>query len=168
MMQKQLILALGVFLSSYLPAGAQTRSTHLSLIQERPPPGTTLLAAAPKPFFDDYLSPARPLAQPTAHFIVSVTAAYNRDRSPSWLAPVEVVKTPFVRQVRVTVVSLWGGRLQLGGFASTRRRDNVLLGFPGFGGPALPGVRVPRANRSYGLSLTFRLGRDAHADRRVK
>ena len=50
----------------------------------------------------------------------------------------------------------------------------MLLGLSDSGGlPGLsasrqghPGARVPRADRSYGISLTFRLGRDAHADRR--
>jgi len=31
-----------------------------------------------------------------------------------------------------------------------------------------PSARVPQAYKSYGLSLTYRFGRDAHTDRRVE
>jgi|GEM_PF-1329817 len=174
-MQKQLILVLGVLLGSYLPAGAQTRSAQLSLMQERPPP-RILLAAAPSHLSLTAFLPAQPLAERPARFTVLLTAVLNRQRSLEHLSPVDVVKTPFVRQARVGVVQLWGGRLQLGGFASTSQMENVLLGFAGSGGlpgsrvftQGLAGAGVPRASRSYGLSLTFHLGGDAHADRRVE
>ncbi len=170
-MQKQLILVLGVLLGSYLPAGAQTRSAQLSLVQERPPP-RILLAAAPSHLSLTTFLPAQPLAERPAHFTVLLAAVLNRHRSLDHLSPVDVMKTPFVRQARVSIVQLWGGRLQLGGFASTHHMENVLLGLSGSAG--LLGFRishpggVPRADKSYGLSLTFRLGDDAHTDRRVE
>jgi hypothetical protein len=171
-MQKQLILVLGVLLGSYLPAGAQTRSTQLSLMQERPPP-RILLAATPSHLSLTSFLPVQPLAERPARFTVLLAAVLNRHRSLEHLSPVDVVKTAFVRQARVGVVQLWGGRLQLGGFASTHHMENVLLGLSGSADLlgfriSHPGVGMPRANRSYGLSLTFRLGGDAHTDRRVE
>ncbi len=171
-----LFLTLWVLLSSYLPARAQTRSAQLSLMQEGPAPRMTLLAAASSPLPLTTFLPGRPLAERPARFTALLAAVYNRDRSPEGLSSVEVLKTPFVRQARVTLVQLWSGRLQLGGFISARRMENVLLGYsasgdlPGFGvsRQGHPGARVPRADRSYGLSLTFRLGCDAHAERRVE
>ncbi len=170
-MQKQLILVLGVLLGSNLPTGAQTRFAQLSLMQERPPP-RILLAAAPSHLSLTTFLPAQPLEERPARFTVLLAAVLNRHRSLDHLSPVDVMKTPFVRQTRVSVVQLWGGRLQLGGFASTHHMENVLLGLSGSAG--LLGFRishpggVPRADKSYGLSLTFRLGGDAHTVRRVE
>jgi len=127
-----------------------------------------LFPAAPTHLPQSIFLPSWPSGKPPTHFTILPAATYNPARSLQRLFSVAVFRTPFVKQIRVTVVRLWGGRLQLGGFASTSRTENVLLSFSGSGGPALPGVRVPRANRSYGLSLTFRFGRDAHAGRGVE
>ncbi len=167
-MQKQLTLVLGVLLGSYLPASAQTHSTQLSLMQERPPPKMTLLAAASSHLPLSASLPTRPLAEHPAHFTTLLAAVLNRGGSLDRRSPIEVYRTPFVRQTRVTVVQLWSGRLQLGGFASRRQMENVLLGLLGPNLLGHPGARVPRANKSYGLSLTFRLGRDAHTGRRME
>ncbi len=136
----------------------------------------TLVRAAPTQLPLATFPPAPPLAERPARFTALLAAAYNRDGSPESLSAVEVVKTPFVRQARVTVVQLWGGRLQLGGFASTSRMENVLLGYSasgdlaGFGvsGQGHPGVTVPHGNKSYGVSLTFRLGREGQTKARAK
>lgn len=157
-MQKRLFLTLGVLLSSCLPAGAQTRLTRLGVLQERPASRTTLLAAATTHFPLTTLPPTPPLAERPARLAALLALMHNRDRSLERLSPVEVFKTPFVRQMRLPVAPLWGGRLQLDGFASTSRMENVLG----------PGGRVPRANTSYGISLAFRLGRGAHADHLVE
>lgn len=127
-----------------------------------------LFPAAPTYLPQSIFLPSWPSGKPPTHFTILPAATYNSAPSLQRLFPVEVFRTPFVRQVRVTVVRLCGGRLQLGGFASTSRTENELPSFPGSGGPALLGVKVPRANKSYGLSLTFRFGRDAHAGRGVK
>ncbi len=167
-MQKWLIVPLGVLLSSCLSAAAQTPATQVLLIQAPSAPLMTLVRAAPTQLPLATFLPAPPLAERPARFNALLAAAYNRDSSPEPLSAVEVVKTPFVRQARVAVVQLWGGRLQLGGFVSTSRMENVLLGYSapgglaGFGvsGQGHPGVTVPHGNKSYGLSLTFRLGRE--------
>ncbi len=172
-MRKRFILTLGMLLGTYLPATAQTLSTQLGFTQERPAP-MILLAAAPTQWLLASFLPVRPLAERPARLTALLAAAYNRDSSPERLSSVEVVKTPFVRQVRATVVQLCGGRLELGGFTSTSRMENVLLGFSasgglaGFGvsGQGHPGATVPHGNRSYGISLTLHLGRDADVERR--
>lgn len=162
MIQKQHILALGVLLGSCVPASAQTRPAQLSLLQERPPPRMILLAAASSHSPLVASSPARPLAErpalPTAALLV---VAYKRYRKPEHLFQMETIQTPFVSRSSVTLVQLWGGRLQLCGFGSMHRMGAVLNGFPGPGVSRYLDLRVPRAKGSYGGSLTFHLGRDA-------
>jgi len=162
-----LLLTLGVLLGSCPPSGAQTRSTQLSLMQQRPSPSMTLLAASSSHVRPtNLLLPVRSPEQRPARFAAVLTTAYNRDFSLERLLRTEVVETPFIKQARVTIVQLGGGRLQLGGFASAYHMENVLLGLSASGGlppsrafiQGHPGKRVPRKNGSYGLSLTFRLG----------
>ena len=170
LMQKRVLLTLGVLLSSCLPAGAQTRWTQLSLMQQRPTP-ITLLAAAPTHLPLNTFVSAQLLGEGPARSSALPAAAYNRERTLE-LSPVEMVKTPFVRQERVTVVKFWGGRLLLGGVASTNRMENVLLGFSSSGGlpgprpftQGHPGTTVPHEGKNYGINLTFRLGRNAPTD----
>ena len=174
-MRKRFILTLGLLVSSYLSAVAQTRPAQAGLMQESPAPMTTLLVAVPTQLPLATFLRAWPLAERPARFNALLVAEYDRDRSPEPLSAVEVVKTPFARQARVAIVQLCGGRLQLDGFASTGRMENVLLGYSASGGHAgfgvsgqgHPGATVPHENRSYGISLTFHLGpMTQHADRR--
>lgn len=161
MIQKHHILALGVLLGSSLPASAQTRPAQLSLLQERPPLRTILLAAASSHPSLVASPSAQPLAErpvlPTALFVV----AYKRYRKPERPFQMETIQTPFVSQSSVTLVQLWGGRLQLCGFGSTHRMRAVLNGFPGPGVLRYSELRGPQTKISYGASLTFHLGRDA-------
>ncbi len=163
-MGKRFILTLGVLLSSHLPAAAQTRPAQVSLTQESPAPIMTVLVAVSAQWPMATFLPARPLAERPARFHALLAAGYNRDRSPEPLSAVKIVKTPFARQARVAIVQLCGGRLQLDGFTSTSRMDNVVLGYSASGGH--PAMTAPHGNRSYGISLTFHLGRDPDADRR--
>lgn len=166
MIHHQLILMLGALLSSCLSAAAQARQVQPT--DDRSEAMAMLFPAAPTYVPQSALLPSWPSGKLPTHFTLLPAATYNSAPGLQRLFPVEVFRTPFVKQVRVTVVRLWGGRLQLGGFASTTRTQNVLLGFPGSVGLAHSAAREPRAHRSYGLSLTFRLGRDAHAGRGVK
>jgi len=169
LIHNQLILVLGALLSScLLGAAAAPPTTQDRQWEERSGAIVTLFRAVPTPVTQSTLLLSWPPAKPPAYLTPVSAATKNPACGLQCLFSAEVLRTPFVEQVRVTVVRLWGGRLQLGGFASTSRTENVLLSFSGSGGPALPGVRVPRANRSYGLSLTFRFGRDAHAGRGVE
>lgn len=164
---KRLFLTLAVLLSSYVPAGAQTRSAQLSLIQQRPAP-ITLVAAAPSHLPRTAFSPAQPLAERPAGFTALLVAVHDRNTLER-LFPMEVVRTPFVRQVRMEVARFWGGRLQLDGFESTRYMENVQLGLSGSGfrNPR-GGAFVPRADSVYGITLRFRLGREGQTKARAE
>jgi hypothetical protein len=71
---------------------------------------------------------------------------------------VELIRTPFIRQARVSLAQLWGGQLRLDGFASVMSMKNVLNGPSN---SSHSGTMQPRAAGVYGISLSFRLGRDA-------
>lgn len=162
-MPKWLILLLGVLLSSCLSAAAQTPTTRVVLIQELSAPLLMLARVVPA-----QLPPAPvPPAQPAGTTLVSLSAllalAETPDQGLKRLFSVEVVKTMFATESRVPIVQL-PGRLQLDGFARTHRLGNLLLGPSSLGHP---GVLVPRSAWAYGISLTFRLGRDAQTERRA-
>jgi hypothetical protein len=161
LIQEKHILALAVLLSSCLPASAQTRPAQLSLLQEPSPQRMILLAAASShpPLFAP--PPVRPIAERPAPPAALLVVAYKRYRKPERLFQMETIQTPFVSQSSVTLVQLWGGRLQLRGFGSIHRMGAVLNGFSGPGVSRYLELRVPRARTSYGASLTFHLGRDA-------
>lgn len=76
---------------------------------------------------------------------------------------VEISETPFGQQYRMTIGSLFGGRILLGGFGNVTPVENILRGLPG-GGSLLAlsstpmgraGVKTLKEDRSYGLSLTL-------------
>ena len=83
------------------------------------------------------------------------------------VASFEEVETPFLDHVRVPLVSVLGGRVQLSGFQSVTSMANFLWGLPlktsASGGTLVqqshPGIRVPGNNQSYGLSLRFRFSK---------
>jgi hypothetical protein len=87
-------------------------------------------------------------------------------------ASFEEIETPFLNQVRVPLVSVLGGRVELSGFQSVAPMVNLLWGLPlkasAYGASAVqqchPGIRLPRDNQSYGLSLRFRFSKQ-DADR---
>ena len=161
MMKRGFFLLLGMVLSSYLPANAQTNSATLSLMHEGPAPTRTLLAAASSHLvLATFLPASKPAERPAAPTALLV-ASYKSSRSPENLFQIKTVQTPFVSQSSVTLVRVWGGRLQLSGFGSTHRTGAVLNGYPGPGVPRYLGLREPRPEMSYGGSLTFHLGRGA-------
>jgi hypothetical protein len=164
-MQKRFFFALAVLLSS-LPASAQTRSVQLSLMQQSPAARISPLPAASSGLPPTALAQARPPVERTLRFTAPFGAAYNPNPSLERLSPVEVLSTPFIEQLHLTVVPLYGGRLQLGGIASTTRIQNVLMGV--FDSQGHPGARYLRAHTTYGFSLTFHWGGAAHADRRAQ
>jgi hypothetical protein len=81
----------------------------------------------------------------------------------------ESSETPFAQNVRIPMAAVWSGRIQLAGFKSFRANENVAVGLPGsgslpawgVGAQAHPGAWVPSGDTSLGVSLSFRLGRDA-------
>ena len=168
MIHNQLILVLGALLSScLLGAAAAPPTTQDRPWEERSGAIVTLFRAVPTPVTQSTLLLSWPPAKPPASLTPVSAATKNPACGLQCLFSAEVLRTPFVEQVRVTVVRLWGGRLHLGGVVSSSRRDNSLLGFPGSAAFVVhPSERLPQPYRCYGLSLTYRFGRDAHADRR--
>ncbi|MBI3669479.1 MAG: hypothetical protein HY237_06850 [Acidobacteria bacterium] len=173
-MRKSLTLMLGIFLGSWLSALAQTSPTPAK-------PGTQRAAPARRPAETDHSAPVvflsgRPLDPRPGLSTGLIGATYRRDLASGNFSSLQVVKNPFVRQVRMGFAQLWSGRLQLDGFGSTRRMDSALRfssgwgGFPGFRAATAdsPGLRVLGAERTYGLTMTIRLGRDAATGRRAE
>ena len=97
-------------------------------------------------------------------FNFSLTAAYPLDHNAS---PLQTFHTPFLRQVRMTVVQLWGVRLRLDTFEIRRQMDNSLRNSSGFrfGSSASPGTAL---GSLYGFSLTLRPGAGARTARSVE
>jgi hypothetical protein len=159
-MQKQLILILGALLGSCLPASGQTLSAPLDFRQERFAPGMTLLAASSRDLPLTNVMPARSLAESPVRLPVVLAVVHYRNPNPKRPSrvPVELIQTPFSRQARVSLVQLWGGRLRLDGFASAMSMQNVL---DGSSNSRHSGMMQARAAGAYGISLSFRLGRDA-------
>jgi hypothetical protein len=166
-MQHQLILVVGVLLSSCLPGEAQTLATQVFLAQARPEPTTMLVRALPN-HFPSNVSPASRLPRtPVAQFTVLVIPAYEPDRSLESRSLVEVVRTLFVTESRLVVIQFWRGRLRLDGFDSTLHMQNVQLSPSGSGGPppSYDQAGVASSVDLDGISLGFRFGRDAQTRR---
>lgn len=173
-MRRSLTLAFGILLGSWLPALGQTTATPVK-------PAKRNLSAPRRPAapaqFPSVVSllvhPLDPLSTPTAGLLA---ATYGRDLASGNFLSLQVVKNPTIRQVHLGFAQFWSGRLQLGGFGSTRRMDNALRfgpgwgGFPGFRGATsdYPNLRVLGAERTYGFTMTFRLDRDARTGRRAE
>jgi hypothetical protein len=159
-MQKQFILVLGALLGSCLPAGGQTLSAPMDLTQKQTVPGMTLLAASSRDLPLTPVTRSRSLAESPVR--LPVVFAVVQYRNPNLKRPasvkIELIQTPFIRQGRVPLARLWGGRLRLDGFAGETVMKNVL------DGPLNsihPGMMLPRAAAAYGFGLSFRLGRGA-------
>ncbi|HEX2713852.1 MAG TPA: hypothetical protein VHM88_16780 [Candidatus Acidoferrales bacterium] len=99
----------------------------------------------------------------------------DRTHNASIDSAVGYVETPFAEELRTPVAWLLRGRLQFGPFYSFRQTENVLLGLPGSGTlPAWsvgiqnhPGLLVPLADKSYGLSLSLRIKRQTEPAPRI-
>jgi hypothetical protein len=160
-MKNQLILVLGAILGSCQPAGGQMLSARLDLSQSRSAPGNTLFVAASREWPLGIVTPVRSHAESSVRLPVAFAVVdYQKSKlqRPSRLPRLELIQTPFIRQGRVPLAYLWGGRLRLDAFAGEMVMKNVL------DGPlnsVHPGTIRPRAAAAYGISLSFRLGRAA-------
>src|ERR1700680_3654594 len=134
-MQHQLILVVGVLLSSCLPGEAQTLATQVFLAEARPEPATMSVRAFPNHSPPNVSLASRLLRTPVAQVTVLVIPAYEPDRSQESRLLVEVVRTLFVTESRLVVIQFWRGRLRLDGFDGTLHMQNVQLGASGSGGP---------------------------------
>ena len=111
-------------------------------------------------------------ARPKATTSVQIAKLNLKAGRPGQLArmaaasPVATTTTPFVQDVNVRLASMWGGRLEFGGFQSQRPMDSLLNGLPGSGSRpswgtgsrANSGALTPSGSDSYGLRLTVALG----------
>lgn len=159
-MQKWLILRLGVLLSTCLSVAAQTPVTQVVLIREPSAPLLMLVPVVPGQLPSTFV----PQAQQTGKVLPGLNLlalAESPEQGLKGLLSVEVVKTMFATETRVPIVHLPSG-LQLDGFARTHDLGNVLLGPSGL---RHAGTRIPLSVWVYGISLRFRLGRDAGTER---
>ena len=163
-MQRWIILPFGALLSTCLSAAPQTPPIHVVLLQESPALSLIVVRVVPA-----RLPPApSPSPQPAEKSLVSLTARLAPAEGPAQglkrLFSAEVVNTMFVTELGIPIFQLPGRRLHLHGFASKHYMENVLLGPSGLGHP---GVWLPRPSWTGGISLKFRLGRDAQPERRI-
>ena len=152
-MQRQLILVVGVLLSSCLPAEAQILTTQDFLPQARPEPTMAVFRAQPSRPLPTVLRSVQLSTKPVAHLSVLQFTAYSPDRSLESLSPVESNKTLFVSQSLLPVIQFWSGRLQLGASESTLHMGNVIVRQGHLGSSRSVGL--------YGVSLALHFGREA-------
>jgi hypothetical protein len=97
--------------------------------------------------------------------IWGASGKYHRDDQKFAIEnTVDISETPFGQQYRMPIGSLFGGRIRLGGFGAVTPMENILRGLPGSGSflalslspMGNAGLKTPRENISYGLSLTLR------------
>ncbi len=159
------IVLVGLLLAGAVADDAQTGSVPAVPAPERISPATMLAPRSPR-FSRSGSWLARPVDEQTPRFSFAPAAVLARDRTP---ASFQTLKTPYLRQVRLLVLQLWGGRLQLDSFGTTRRMDNSLRTSTGFrfGASASSGA-ASRGDRLYGFSLTFRSAENARDARSVE
>ncbi len=170
-MHKRLILLLGMFLGSRVPAAAQTSAPQFVAAQEHVAPVMTMLRTVSAPLPTASFRRSQDPGKSPAHFSIPLAGAYERDRSLERLLPVEEVKTLFLTQSSLPLVQLWGGRLQLEAFQSTLQMQKVQFGPLDYG--SMQGFRPlrqsdpggPRSIHLSGLSLSFHFGRDSRTGR---
>jgi len=158
-MKRKLILLLGVFLASHLPAAAQTRAPRIVAEQDRMAQSIAMVQAAPTPLLAVSLplpgnlgssalrtvpAPLPPASFPrpkkhadsAAHFSYVFAKPYQPDQGLDGLenmSQMSEVDTLFLKQSSLPLMQIWGGRMRFDGFASTMNVQNVQLG-PSAGG----------------------------------
>jgi hypothetical protein len=173
-MSKRIIVLLGMFLGSPVPAVAQTLPPQMVLTEERVAPATPMLRTVSTPLPAASFLLYQDHGNSLAHFSDIFARAYERDHSLERLPPMESSRTLFVTRSSLPLVQLWGRRLQLDVFQSTLHAQNVQFGPSAAGG--LQDFRPPR--QSYpggphsvefsGFSLSFHFGRDARTGRPIQ
>ena len=164
-MHKQLILLLGMFLTSHVPTAAQTPSQEIVLAPEL----TIERESAPLVAASFRLS-ENP-EKSAGHFTNQFAGVYEPDPSLMSLSPMRQVDTLFLTQLSLPLVQLWAGRLSFDAFASTINMRNMQLGPSAAGGlqdflPARQGYPGgPHSVDVYGFSLSLHFGRDTQIGR---
>src|SRR5712692_2829870 len=169
------MLASGLLmLAGALPASAQS----LLAPEKTPQPAPRVLYAGLEfaPQFSAQAAserlarPAAQLATPARSEPLFVTAVPADEPKPGTTleSSFRYEETPFSQRVQLPVVRLLSGRIQLRGFDTVESSENA--DWPGWSvtTQAHPGVWVPRASESFGVSLDIRLKRDAGEGRSVQ
>lgn len=157
-------------LGGSLPLMGADSAKPLSLVALRPARG------AVRAFPGQLRAPMRELPtypERTNDLLPLTRSDHNHDASIE--SAVGYSETPFAEELRTPMAWFLGGRLQFGPFYSFRQTENVLLGLPGSGSlPAWsvgmqnhPGLLVPLADESYGLSLSLRIKRQSEPVARI-
>jgi hypothetical protein len=106
-----------------------------------------------------------------AHFSSVFAGTYEREEGLDDLqnlSQIRETKSVFLTQSSLPLVQIWGGRLELDGFTSTLQMQDVQFGpsaagrLQDFRPPRQGYPGIPRSVSLYGVSLSFRFGRDAH------
>jgi len=160
-MKRKFILALGMFLGSYLSAAAQIAAARIVAEQDRsapimamvhqampapliaesfPLPGNPEIFAPrtlPAPVLAASLPAHKNPANSAVHFSYALAGPYNPDQGIDGLEnqfQFEEVDTLFLAQSSLPLAQLWGGRVRFDGFASTLNIQNVEMGPSAAGG----------------------------------
>jgi hypothetical protein len=167
-MRNHLALVTGLFLSSCLPMEAQIRASQIVLPQTSPSLTMILFRAPQVPSSLIVLSiqlPRKPLSYP----VFFLAAAYKPEPSLESRLPIDVFRTPFLKESSFLIAHLWRG-LQLDGFESTLHSQNPQfgspasgIGFQDFRSSPHDQAGVTSSVGFYGISLRYSFGRDAEA-----
>jgi hypothetical protein len=162
-MGNHLVLVTGLFLSSCLTIEAQTPATQIALEQTSPSLTKILFRAPPVPSSLIVLPiqlPRTPLSYP----VFFLAAAYKPEPSPESRLPIEVFRTPFLKESSFLLANLWRG-LQLDGFERTLHSQNPQfgssassIGFQDFRSSSHDQAAVTSSLGYYGISLRYSFG----------
>lgn len=168
-----------------LPVSAQSRLLSAATVTSTPQPALSVVIPAERSFvpatpgvraFPDHpvalqssvdIVKSHFLAAQNASLFATSSLAADRSMAARMGGAFEEVKTPFLAQVRVALISMGSGRVQLSGFQSVAPMQNLVWGLPlkasALGGSVVqqchPGIRPPDNNQSYGLSLHLRFSK---------
>jgi hypothetical protein len=150
MIYKRLIVLLGIFLGSHVPAVAQTPAPQIVQAEERVAPAMTMLPTVSTPLPAASLLLSQDSVRSPVHFTFLFAGAYEREQGLESLSPVREVKTLYFTQLTLPLVQLWSGRLQLNAFQNTLHVQNL------------------RSVQLSGLGVSFHFGRDTRMGRPIR
>lgn len=163
---------LGMLLGSHVLAVAQTTAPRSVPGQERVASTMTMLRTVSSHLPAASLVLSQAPAESTVDFSFPFAGAYGREYTLKDLFPIEEFRTSLLTQSSLTLVQLWGGRIQLGAFKSTLHIQNMQL----VGNGSMQSSRLlrqicsgePTSVNFSGLSLSFYFGREARTEHPVQ
>ncbi len=157
---KQIVLLLGLALSSHPMAGAQSTEHRVAFLQS-PPLQMAVSSRQARPFGSSVL-----LIQHQGNFHEGYdfrVATNYEHQNPNSFSLFQESKTPFVTESRLRVAQIWGARLQVNLFVDTFHSGNFMLG-PLVSSEASHRPRQvgePPSFALYGIGVSVPLGRNA-------